>query len=532
MGSGRIFTKVLYYLFIFAIIQPMKQPMKTSENRSAADVAAISLGGRVLTLLGRTMSLAMFGGANPLLNAFNYALHVPNVLFGVVGTALNTVMIPVYTSLLAEERREEAKKFIDNIISISMVLIGVLVALGMLAAPLISELVAGPGYEQAAFLTFALRTLMPVMIFFGFSSIFQGLLQSNGIFRLPAFVSAPGGIIMILYLIFLGERFGVTGLIFATALGLFIQPLIMIPAMAKLGYRYKFSFDIKNPHIITAAKLSVPVLISVSSYQINFLFNSTIALRYFGIVAVMDYSQQLVQVFMLTIVYAIASVYFPKLSALWAKAERAGYVESLNNALLYTVFIVLPAALGFFLLRYEIMDFLLGWRGDEAGGYGTDILMAGNLLGIYSIGIIAISVKEAMDRAFYSTKDSKTPAFFGFMIMAVNIAFTLILLPYLGLYSMPVAYCIAAFSGVLGLILRLNGKIRFIDRSLVLNFTKILMAAAVMVLAASFGRRLSLSQISIINLTVPAAFGAAAYFGAAFVLKIPAMLLVFKKSGQ
>lgn len=503
--------------------------MKHSENRSATDVALISLAGRVLTLFGRTMYLAVFGGANPLINAFSYALNVPNILFNVVGTALNTVMIPVYTSLLAEERRDEAKKFIDNIISISIVFIGVLVALGILAAPAISYLVAGSGYEQAVFLTFSLRVLMPVMFFFGFSSIFQGLLQSNGIFRLPALVSAPGGIVMIVYLVFLGDRFGVMGLVFATAFGLFLQPLIMIPAIAKLGYHYKFSFDLKNPHIRTAAKLSVPVLISVSSYQVNFLFNNTIALRNFGIVAVMDYSQQLVQVFMLTIVYAIASVYFPKLSVLWAKAERTAYTDSLKNSLLYTIFIVLPAALGFFLLRYEIMGFLLNWRNVAASNYGTDILVAGNLLGLYSIGIIAISLKEAIDKAFYAAKDSKTPAFFGFVIMAVNIISTLVLLPYLGLYSMPVAYCISAFLGTFGLTFRLNSRVRFIDRSLILNFAKIILAAAIMVLAAGFGKSLEISQITLVNLLIPAILGAAAYFAAAVVLKIPAILTILKK---
>jgi len=500
--------------------------MNRSENKSAADVAVISLAGRALTLLGRTMQLAIFGAAHPLLDAFSFALNVPHVLFTVVGTALNSVMIPVYSSLLAEERREEAKKFIDNIITISMVLISALVILGILAAPVISGLVAGPGYEHSEYLTFALRFLMPVMIFFGFSAIFQGLLQSNGVFRLPAFVTAPGGIIMIVYLIFLGDRFGVEGLLFATALGLLTQPLIMIPAMRKLGYRYKFSFDLKNTHIVSAAKLSVPVLISVSSYQVNFLFNNAMAVQ-FGTAAIMGYSQMLVQVFMLTIVYAVISVYFPKLSALWTKADAEGYVENFRVALLYILFIVLPAAGGFLILRYEIMDFLLNWREHDYGG--TNIAMAGNLLGLYSIGIIAISMKEAMDRAFYSRQDSKTPAFFGFFIMAVNIIFTLVLLPYLGLYSMPVAYCISAFAGVLGLSIRLNGRIRFVNSEFVINFVKIALAVAIMIFAANLARGLQISQLRLVNLIVPAVAGVVAYFAAAFVLRVPVLLSFIRK---
>ena len=81
--------------------------MNRHENKSAASVAVISLSSKLLTLFARTMYLAIFGMASPLLNAYNYALQVPNVLFNCVGTALHTVMIPIYTSLLAEDKKDD-----------------------------------------------------------------------------------------------------------------------------------------------------------------------------------------------------------------------------------------------------------------------------------------------------------------------------------------------------------------------------------------------------------------------------------------
>lgn len=488
---------------------------KHTENRKVSDVAAISLGSRFLTFIGHTMYMGRFGTANPLLNAFTFALHVPNVIFTVLGTALSTIMIPVYNSLLAEKKKDDAKKFIDNVISISFVLIGVLVITGMLAAPWISTLVAGGDFENPEFLTFSLRILMPVMIFFGFGAIFQGLLQSHGVFRLPSFVSAPGGIILVLYVVFLSDRFGVTGLIFATALGIFMQPLIMIRAVRRLGYCYKFSFDLKNENIRAAGRLCIPVLISVASYQVHFLFGHSIALR-LGTTAVMNFSQQLVLVFILTIVYAIAAVYFPKLSVLWAKADSCAYNECLKNALLYTLFLVLPSAMGFFLLRFELMDFLLSWRGGER----VNVEMAGNLMGIYAIAVIAISFKEVADRAFYSGKDSKTPAVFGVIIMAVNIIATLLLIPALGAYAMPVAYGIAAVVGGGGLIFKLNLKTRFINFAFLFELFKIILAAIIMIIAAFFVRNSQFTEIRIFNLLFPAAVGATVYFVVAFVLRI------------
>jgi putative peptidoglycan lipid II flippase len=492
---------------------------KPTANRSASDTAVISLGGRFLTFVAQTMYMAKFGTGNALLNAFTFALHVPNVIFTIIGTALSTVFIPVYNSLLAEEKHDDAKKFIDNVISISVVLIAALVAVGLLAAPWIAALVEGGEFENREYLTFALRALMPVMIFFGFGAIFQGLLQSHGSFRLPALVSAPGGIVLIFYLIFLGDRFGVTGLIIATALGIFMQPLIMIRAVRRLGYRYKFSFDLKNKNIRAAGKLCIPVLISAASYQMHFLFGQTIALR-LGTTAIMTYAQQLVLVFILTLVYAIAAVYFPKLSTLWAKADIAGYNDSLKNALLYSIFLVLPAALGFFLLRFEIMDFLLSRRGGDA-----DINMAGNLMGIYAIAVISIPFKEVADRAFYSGKDSVTPAVFGVIIMLVNIAATLALIPVLGAYAMPVAYGIAAAIGGGGLILKLNLKTRFVNFSFVLELAKIIFASALMFGTAFFARG---KFEGIANLFLPAIVGVIVYFSIAYLLKISAIRAVFK----
>ncbi|MCL2357884.1 MAG: polysaccharide biosynthesis C-terminal domain-containing protein [Defluviitaleaceae bacterium] len=554
----------------------------TGDNRHASHAAAISLVGRFLTFVGRTMYMAMFGTANALLNAFAFAIQVPNVIFTVVNSALTAVFIPVYNSLLAEEKPAEAKKFIDNAISISVVVLGFFVVAGVVGAPIISRLLSGGEFydpEYVAFLTFSLRVLMPVMIFFGFNAIFQGLLQSHGSFRLPAFVSAPGGIILIVYIVFFGERFGVTGLVFATALGIFMQPVILLPSVWRLGYRYKFSLDLKDKNVRAAGKLCIPVVVSAASYQMHFLFGGMIALR-LNTTAVLDYSQQVVQVLILTMVYAIAAVYFPKLSLLWAKARarqtrnenrgarqarnenrgqaeaaehslEAGsanevgvdtesdfdaafeynyseYNETLRNAMLYTFFLVLPAATGVFLLRTEIMDFLLNRRGGS--DVSESIIFAGNLMGAYSIGVIAIAFKEVADRAFYSEKDSVTPAIFGVLIMVLNIGAVLLLIRPLGAFAMPAAYGIAALIGGGGLLFVLQRRIKFINLKFLGELLKNIAATGIMLIAAFFVRNAAIFENRILNLILPAAAGAVVYFVAAVVLRISVVRGKFKSS--
>jgi putative peptidoglycan lipid II flippase len=154
--------------------------------------------------------------------------------------------------------------------------------------------------------------------------------------------------------------------------------------------------------------------------------------------------------------------------------------------------------------------------------------MASNLMGIYSVAVIAISFKEVADRAFYSEKDSKTPAIFGVVIMVVNVAATLILVPAIGAYAMPVAYGIAAIIGSGGLIYKLNRKIKFIDAPFLFEIVKTIFAAGVMFIAAFYARNVFDGKI--LNLIFPAICGVAVYLFVSYFIKISVMRTWRKES--
>jgi len=485
---------------------------KPTANRSATDVAVLSLLGRALTFVVRTVSLTYFGASNALYNAFIFAMHVPNMLFTIVGTALTTVMIPIYNGLRAEDKHDEAKIFIDHVISIALVFLIGLTLLGVAGAPIIVRIVGGADFDEVEYLIFALRVLIPVMVFFGFSAVFAGLLQSHGRFRLPAVVSAPGGLFMIGYIVFFADRWGVTGLLFVTAAGVALQPLLLLPAVIKLGYRFRFRINLRDANVRAAGRLCVPVLISVASYLAHFFFAQSMALRQNAAVLV-DYSLQLVQVSTMIMVLAVAAVYFPKLSTLWAKETHAEYNQTLRNAFVYTIFLVLPAACGLFLLREEILALLRIDAGAE-------------LLGLYALGVVAVGMKEIADRGFYAMKDARTPATVSVLMMAVNIGVVWLLVPHMGVRGLPVAYGLAAFVGVSVLLVRLHVKTRFLTKLLVWEVAKVVLAAALMV-AAVWGVR-SVTH----HVVLPVMAGATLYAAVAWCIKSQPIMGLFKSDGR
>lgn len=496
----------------------MKSPTKI-----VFSVTVITLLSRVLSLISLQLYMSFFGPQNIYLNIYSYALSVPNILFNVIGTSITAVVVPIYSSLLIKKEDLKARDFLNDIITICCILISILIVIGWLIAPLIAGLTHYKHNEEHFnFLVFSLRVLMPAMFFYCLNYIFQGILHSNGKFLLPAFITTPSSLLVISYVILFGSKYGVTGLLFSTVVGLSLQAFILVPSILKTGYRYKPSINFKSAEIQSAAKLTIPVLVSVSSFQINMFFNSTLATR-FDTVTIMGYVQNLMLVIILSIVYSITAVYFPKLTELWSVNNKEEYKTTLSNIIMVIIFLLLPASAGFVLLRFEVINLLAQW-----GSFNLDsAILASNMLGLYALGLVFVGLKEVLDKAFYAQRDSKVPAIFGFVIMASNISFSIIFIGHLGTFSMPLAYSVSSCIGAIGLIIVMNKRITIINKDVILTTFKCLISALIMavvlyylmptVRSLSFGGELI---TRIIRLFIPVTIGVLVYFALAFMLKI------------
>lgn len=496
----------------------MKSPTKIIFS-----VTVITLLSRLLSLISLQLYMSFFGPQNIYLNIYSYAIGVPNILFNVIGTSITAVVVPIYSSLLTKKENIRAKAFLDDIITICCIFITMLILIGWIIAPVIASLTNYMHNEEHFnFLVFSLRVLMPTMFFYGVNYILQGVLHSNGKFLLPAFITTPSSLIVISYVILFGSKYGVTGLLFSTVVGLSLQAFILIPSVIKTGYRYKPSINLKSTEIKTAARLTIPVLVSVSSFQINMFFNSTLATR-FDTVTIMGYVQNLMLVIILSIVYSITSVYFPKLTELWSINNKDEYKTTLSNIIIVIIFLLVPATAGFVLLRFEVINLLAQW-----GSFNLDsAILASNILGYYCLGLVFVGLKEVLDKAFYAQRDSKIPAIFGFIIMASNISLSIIFIGHLGTFSMPLAYSISSLIGATGLIIVMNKRITIINKDFVLTTFKCLISALIMVTLLYYlmpivrGLNVGGELITrILKLFIPVTVGVLVYFALAFMLKV------------
>ena len=251
------------------------QKMETT-GKKVLNVTAISIFSKLLTMVGVVLYQSQFGIFSHELNAFNYAQTLQSSIFTILGTTLTTIIVPVYSSFLARGEAERGKKYIDNILTLAMLFVILLTAILQLLAPwIISTTDFTP--NRWDFSIFALRLLTPVMIFFTLRDVITGFLQSHGKFNMAAAVSIPSALITIFYSFFLSEKFGVQGLVIATLIGYSLQALILLPSAARTGYRYKFSPGLGNPDVLASLKLVPSVLLGVSAYQINQLYNNNLS---------------------------------------------------------------------------------------------------------------------------------------------------------------------------------------------------------------------------------------------------------------
>ena len=135
-----------------------------SSGRGATLVALGILASRLMGLV-RQRVFAHYLSTSALAGAFTAALRIPNVLQNLFGEGvLSASFIPVYARLLGEGRREDADRVASAVFGLLSLLVAVLVALGIFAAPSIVGVVVG-GFAETGPAAFAKAVQLTRILF-------------------------------------------------------------------------------------------------------------------------------------------------------------------------------------------------------------------------------------------------------------------------------------------------------------------------------------------------------------------------------
>lgn len=431
-------------------------------NRSnvTAQAAGIVLMATIFTkLIGffREILIAKHFGAGLEADAYIVASGLPVILFVSMGAAISTSFLPLFSKKLEEEGEKSALMFGNSIINFSLLFTAAVSIICIIMAPIIVRIMA-PNFSGEAFsLTVKLsRVMFPILVFIFLSSVETSILHSFKRFTVPAFISIPYNFIIIFYLIFLTDKFGVLGLAAATLMGWVSQFIVQLPFLAQVGYRYRLKLNLRDKDLIGIVYLSIPIIIGTTVQQLNTLVDRALASGLEeGSIAALSYANKMYFISAMTFVVAIRTVIYPKLCSLYNQDKIKEFLKNLDHALRMVIYILLPFVVLMIVLRKPIIQ-LVFERGqfDSRSTYLTSIAFL-----FYSIGAIGFGVQEIINRGFYAMGDTKTPMIIGGITIGINIILNIILVRIMGIGGIALATSISSIILAIWLLLLLQKKI-------------------------------------------------------------------------
>ncbi len=370
-----------------------------------------------------------------LTDTYNIGNTAPNIIYELVlGGVITSVFVPVFVELLETEGRDRAWEVASAIINLSIVVLTAMTVIGILAAPLIakfyaSSLQGSAALEQQRVLTFLLRLFIPQIIFYGLYSVTAGLLNAHRRFGPPMYTPALGNVAVIAVFVAFYLSYGAVGGLHqvsdwqlviiggGTTIGIVLQAITQLPFLRGLG-QYRPTLSMRHPAIRKLGRLAVFVIGYVVVNQIGYLVVQKLADAqvggYTAYTAAFAFYMLPHGLFAVSVVTAL----LPEMSAHAINERWDSYRERLSVGMRATLLLVLPAAVGYFVLATPIIRLLL----EHGVMQATDVDLVARVLRYFVLGLVSFSLFQLFLRAFYALQDTKTPFRINCWWLVVNTA--------------------------------------------------------------------------------------------------------------
>jgi putative peptidoglycan lipid II flippase len=417
--------------------------------RAASTVGSWTMLSRILGFV-RDIILARILGAGPLADAFFVAFKLPNFFRRMFAEGTLTVaLVPV----LADERQkgdEAEHAYLNAMATLLLLVLLIFTVAGILFMPWLLIAFA-PGFvdepdrwNQALLLA---RWMFPYLLLISLSAMAWAVLNAHKKFSLAAASPVLLNIAIIFAAIVLAPAFDnpAKALAIGVVLGGALQLGIQFPALKRIGWVPKLSFNFKHPAIAQTMRLFGPALLGVTAIQINILVGTILAtLLPAGAVSYLYYADRIVQLPLALFGIAMGTALLPALSDHLAKGRIEEAKDDLRSGLAWLTWITLPAVAGIFLVAEPIIATLF-----ENGEFSHQATVAtANALKAYGVGLIAFCWIRVLSTACYAGKDAKSPMHFAVIGVAANIILSIILMQSLEHVGLALATSLAAFINV------------------------------------------------------------------------------------
>lgn len=388
--------------------------------RAIFALVVLGFGGKLCGLL-RNILMARQFGLNMETDAFMTALSGVIVFTSLSLTVTNGLII-LYNNLKGNE--EHKLKIVNNILNVVIVVSILVTIVCYFASPLIIRILSkgfkGDQYNLAVML---FRIGLPSILMYNVAGIFRGYLNSHGSFVEFGIFQYTLNLTVIFYFIFFANKYGIKGLMIAQVIGAFSQLAVQAPFLKKTNYKYQFTIDLKDETVKSLFYIMLPIFMGIAVNDLNVIVDKTMASELAaGSISSLEYGSRINNMFLAIIIAPITRVLLPNMSSAYNDNRQKDFNKYYSAASNFLYMFAIPATVYLVMLSTPVISLLFG-----RGEFGARaIRMSSAAMMFYTLGLVAEGGSLICSKAFYSINDTKTPLYYSFLNICLNVLFNLL----------------------------------------------------------------------------------------------------------
>lgn len=383
----------------------------SATRQLTVSAALLSLSVVASRLLGfvRDAVIAYRLGAGLETDAYIAAFFLPDLLnYLLSGGALSITFIPLFSRHLEGGNAERGWQLFSRVVTLLGTLLGVASVAAWFAAPAaIRFWYPEFGPEQIALTTDLTRIVLAAPLFFLVGGLLNATEMAHKRFVAAALAPLVYNVCIIAGGLVLEPSIGVAGFSWGALAGAALGPFLVPALYARADARFRVDAAIDDD-VRRFFYLALPLMVGVTLI----FFDQRLCERYAtgeGAITWLNNARRLLLVPVGIIGQAIGQAALPYLATLHARGDERGFDDTIGDAVRGTATLALVAAAALALAAVPISELVYG-----RGAYTpTDVEHTGQLLAIFSAGLVGWSVQTVALRGFYAREAMWPPMLLG-----------------------------------------------------------------------------------------------------------------------
>ncbi|WP_047985158.1 murein biosynthesis integral membrane protein MurJ [Ornithinibacillus californiensis] len=378
-------------------------------------VAVINILARLLGF-GREVIIGYQYGTSYQADSIITAFTIPNFIYIVLGGAITTAFISVYSKLSGEAR----KSFVQTIFTGLGLLIGLLSLMFIVVPGFWIDLFFAGMSDEARKLTAGLfQWMAPATLFLALAMAFSGLLNVHEQYRLTSFST------LVFNAVFLVVGVALTPILLeysyglGASLGALLMLLILVVSTRKQQLvPLRFGF-VKMPETKRFMKLAIPIMFGGATIQFYFFIQRIYASGLDeGVISALNYASKMTQFPQAVLMTSVTTIIYPLLAKAVGEGDTLKVRNAYQKGFRMLTLILIPATAFLFVYAREIIVFIFEYGDFDANS--TNVTYP--LLQVFSLTILGLALNTYITRFFYARESSYLPVMLNIIsVFGVNV---------------------------------------------------------------------------------------------------------------